>query len=374
MIAAALSAHPVPAQAIGEVVGQVLERLDGPPDLAVLFATAPHTGAMEDMAAAVESLLEPVAFAGTTAGGVLVGEQGVEDTAAVALWAARFGGPVTVRGLGPGEVEVLVEGDPEPAVVLLVADPFSSPVSEVLSRLERDHPGLPVLGGLASAARGPGGNRLVVDGEVVASGAVAVLVPSGVGVRTVVSQGCRPIGRPFTVTRAEGQVLLELAGRPALERLTELVEGLDPDERRLVGAGLHLGLVSDEHKLDFERGDFLIRAVLAIDRRRGAIVVADTPSVGSIVQFQVRDADTAGEDLSWLLAQTTGAEGALLFTCNGRGAAMFGTSHHDARVLQDVLGPLPVAGMFAAGEIGPVGRRNALHGFTASVALFGATS
>jgi len=192
----------------------------------------------------------------------------------------------------------------------------------------------------------------------------------GVTIATVVSQGCRPIGQPLIVTRAERNAIYELAGRPALERVLELVEALSPDERTLAGNGLHVGIVVDEHKATFRRGDFLVRGVLGADRETGAVVVGDEVDVGATVQFHVRDASTAAEDLAGLLAGRS-ADGGLLFTCNGRGRAMFGDPHHDAAIVQDTIGPLPIAGMFCAGELGPVGGRNVVHGFTASLALFG---
>jgi small ligand-binding sensory domain FIST len=374
--AAALSAHPDPSQGVGEVIGEIVERLGPAPDLAVLFATAAHLDALDDIAATVQGVLDPRAFIGAGAVAVLAGERGVEDQPGLALWAARLDGTITPVHLTveQGEDGWALLGWPaararDARSLVLVADPFSFPVVDVLRSLRRGQPGLAVIGGLASAARAPGENRLIIGGRVATAGAVGVLLPADVSPRTVVSQGCRPIGRPLVVTRAERNQLHELAGRPALERLVEMIEALSPDERELAAAGgLHCGIVVDESKLDFERGDFLIRAVVGADRERGSIAVGEAVPVGATVQFQVRDADTAGEDLRALLAGAS-ADAALVFTCNGRGAAMFGDADHDARVIHEVLGGA-VAGMFCAGELGPVAGRNAVHGFTASIALF----
>jgi len=230
-------------------------------------------------------------------------------------------------------------------------------------------PDLAVCGGLSSWGGAPGTNRLVLDDELWHDGAVGVRLPASVAVTAVVSQGCRPIGSPVTVTRAERNVIYELASRPALERLEEVITGLDDDERRMAAGGLHIGRVIDERRETFARGDFLIRGVLGADRDAGAVAVGDEIPIGATVQFQVRDAESADEDLT---AAMTGrdAAGALLFTCNGRGARLFGEPDHDARVVSESLGVSAVAGMFCAGEIGPVGGQNFLHGFTASVALF----
>jgi small ligand-binding sensory domain FIST len=246
--------------------------------------------------------------------------------------------------------------------------PFSFPIDQLLARLGEDRPGLPVVGGLASAARGPGGNRLVLDDQVFAQGAVGAFLGAGVKVATVVSQGCRPVGNPFVVTKAEQDVVFELAGRPALERLQEVAGGLSDDDRRLMSELVQLGRVIDEAKPEFSRGDFLVRTVVGADPESGALRVGDLVDVGSTTQFQVRDAASADEDLRHLIDGRS-ADGALVFTCNGRGIRFFGEADHDAAVVSESLGGAPVAGMFCAGEIGPIGGRNFLHGFTASVVL-----
>jgi small ligand-binding sensory domain FIST len=253
--------------------------------------------------------------------------------------------------------------------MLLVADPFTFPVDALLDQLRRDRSGLAVVGGLASAAHQPGGNRLVVGDSPYADGAVGLLLSEEVSPHPVVSQGCRPIGSPHIVTRADGHLVYELGGRAALERLVTMLERLPPLDRHLAEHGLHCGVVVEETKDEFERGDFLIRGVLGVDRDSGAIAVGDTPPVGSTVQFQVRDAASADEDLRAALSGRA-ASGALVFTCNGRGRQLFGVADHDATVIGDLLGTSALAGMFCAGELGPIGGRNAVHGFTASIAIF----
>jgi small ligand-binding sensory domain FIST len=376
--AAALSEHPDLAQATGEVVGEVLEGLDGSggaPDLALLFVTPPHREGLAEAARAVQAALRPATLIGCAAESVVGGTREVERTPAVSLWAGRTG-PVTPFQLtatmtpdGP-TVGGLPEIGPETSAVMVLADPFSFPTDVFLRRMDEDHPGLPLVGGMAMAGRGPGDNRLAIDDRVVRSGAVGVLLGPGVSVETVVSQGCRPIGTPLVVTRAEGNVVYELGGRPALERLGEVAETMPEEERAALYRGVHLGKVIDEHKLEFGRGDFLIRNVMGGDPQSGAIQVGDLIEVGATTQFQVRDADSADEDLRQLV-EGHRADGALLFTCNGRGTNLFGPHlpDHDATVVSKSLDGAPVAGMFCAGEIGPVGGHNFLHGFTASVVL-----
>lgn len=372
--AAAASEHPLASHAAGEVIGEVMDQVGAAPDLAVLFATGEHTGVFEELAHAVDELLSPSVLIGCTGVSVLAGPQELEETPAVSLWAGRVGPvePVRLDVIDSPDGTVVV-GMPDAAVdartLVVLADPFTFPGDEFLGALGAQYPGLRAIGGLASAARGPGGNRLVVGRSIHDDGAVGVLLDASVAVDLVVSQGCRPVGDPLVVTRAERNVIYELGGQPALDRVQHLLDSADGDERQLLAQGLHIGIVVDEQQEDFERGDFLIRAVLGADRSVGAVAVGDQVPVGSIVQFQVRDARSADEDLRHLLAGGS-ADGALVFTCNGRGERFFDVPHHDAELVHAVAGDA-TAGVFCAGEIGPIGSRNATHGYTASVLLFG---
>jgi small ligand-binding sensory domain FIST len=376
--AAALSLHPTPVEAVGEIAGEILERFDGDrPDLLVCFATPHHAGAFEDVANGLRKLLEPDVFVGCTAVSVAGGGREIENAPALSVFAATFADG-TARALTfesidtPDGVTIVGWPDDVPArgTLLLLADPFSFPVPDLLRLCNARVPELKIVGGLASAAAGPGGNRLVCDDQVLVSGAVGVMPSEAIPVRPVVSQGCRPIGLPYTVTRAERNLIHELGGLPAMQRLQDLVLAADEDERELMRSGLHLGFVVDEHKLDFTRGDFLVRNLLGADQRTGALAVGDLVQVGTTVQFHVRDADAADDDLRVLLQRVEG-DAALLFTCNGRGRHMFSVPDHDAGLVEQRFGPVPIAGAFCAGELGPVGGRNFLHGFTASVAVFG---
>ena len=378
-------------------------RLGRHPDLAVLFVTRPHAGALEDAAATVGQLLGPTVLLGCAAESVVGSQREVEQAPAVALWAGLTGPIAPVRlwtEVGPDHPEdpdewELVEADDEdddpgpgrpgprrqiagwpstigfdPQGLLLLADPFSFPIDTLISGLRARNPGLPIIGGMASAAQGPGGNRLALGDEIFTDGAVGALLGPGVKLTSVVSQGCRPIGRPLSVTRAERNVVYELAGRPPLERLIQMArDGMSERDIELINQGLHVGIVIDEHKADFGRRDFLIRNVIGADRSNGAIAIGQAVEVGTTIQFHVRDADAADQDLHELLAERR-ADGALLFTCNGRGSRLFDRPDHDAGVVADLLGNPPLAGFFAAGELGPVGGRNFVHGFTASMALF----
>lgn len=382
--ASAVSEHPLATHAVGEVVGAVLERLGPEPDLVVVFVTGPFAGALDDVANAVRELLRPAALIGATAVSVLAGDREIEEEAAIVVFAASWdgrlrGGPKGIRTVRfdadrtddgwhlTGSDDLTAEG----GTLILLAEPASFPVEGFLDELHHRNPAVTVVGGLASVRPEVGANRLVIDGDHLDRGAVGVFLPDGVPVRTVVSQGCRPVGEPLVVTAARGNLIEEIAGRPALERLMETADSVSPEDRSAMARGLQLGIVLDERREEFVAGDFVIRNVLGADRANGAVAVGADVEVGTTVQFQVRDADSAAADLQDALAGEAVA-GALVFTCNGRGRHLFGVPHHDATAVNAHVAGDATAGMFCAGEIAPVAGRPFLHGFTAALVLFDA--
>ncbi|HEV2252735.1 MAG TPA: FIST C-terminal domain-containing protein, partial [Streptosporangiaceae bacterium] len=258
---------------------------------------------------------------------------------------------------------------------LLICDPFTFPADGLLTHLNEQVPGAMVMGGMASAALAPRQSRLFLDDRVLSAGAVGVHLPTA-EVHPLVAQGCRPIGDASIITRADGNVIRELGGRPPLVRLREMAAALPGRDQELLAQGLQLGVVIDEYRAEPGQGDFLIRGVVGADPDSGAIAVGDQIQVGQTVQFHVRDAQSADEDLRRALERESKAlggrrpAGALLFTCNGRGSRLFAEPDHDAGLIAATLGDIPLAGFFCAGELGPVGGQNFLHTFTASIALF----
>lgn len=367
--ASALSEHPLAAHAVGEVAGSVLEQLATEPDVVLVFIDSAHTGAIEDITSALQELLRPGVMVGSTACGVIDRTTEIEDRHALAVWAAT-GLEATALRLEPNATEptpswTIAAG----AHAVLLADPFSSPVLEVLAEAERQAPGVQIHGGLASGARGPGGNRLLLDGKIHVDGAVGLVFDPSTNLSSVVSQGCRPIGNPLTVTGVRGNVITELASQAPMDVLKRLAAEASEADRALLAQGLHVGVVIDESLHDFERGDFLIRSVMGADPESGAIAIGAEVDVGTTLQFQVRDASTASDDLLTMLSGSS-AKAALTFTCNGRGEHLFGRSGHDAELVHEVTGSSATSGMFCAGELGPIGIQNHLHGFTASTLLF----
>lgn len=368
-----------------DVVRYVQRELQGErPDLAFLFITPHHARQLEEGAAAIAGELNARCLIGCTAESVAGGAREHEREPAITLWAARLPGVDVQAGQlrfdqTPDGNVLLGLPDLSPAArssatMLLLGEPFSFAPELLLERLAEDYPGLAVLGGMASGAQSPGENRLFFGRETCVDGAVAVTLSGDIRIRSIVSQGCRPFGKSFVVTRTDRNLILELGGKPALEKLHEVASQLSQAELALVERGLHLGVAIDASKTSHERGDFLVRNVVGVDQTRGALAITDVVRTGQTVQFHVRDAETASEDLRLLLenAARDGAQplGALLFSCNGRGRRMFDVPHHDAGALARQFDKLPLAGFFAAGELGPVGGQNFLHGFTASIALF----
>src|SRR5215469_1575269 len=371
-----------PGEAAKRAVGEARASLgDMPPSFAVLFASAHFFASAEALVAAVAEETGQVPLIGCVAEGVAGGAREVESEPAVSLWLAAGLGPVEtfamefVRTPSGGAFGGYLFDQGPAGIHLMLCDPFTFPVSDLLGHLNQHVPGATVMGGVASGGLQRGQSRLFLDGRVLAEGAVGAHLPEA-EVHPLVAQGCRPVGDPYTTTRAEGNVIFELGGRPPVVRLQELAAALPTRDRELLAQGLQVGLVIDEYQAESRQGNFLIRSVVGADPESGAIAVGEEVEVGQTVQFHVRDAESADEDLQRTLARESTvlggrrAAGALLFTCNGRGSRMFPGPDHDARLIAKTLGKIPVAGFFCAGELGPVGGQNFLHAFTASIALF----
>ncbi len=381
--AAALSKRSDTEAAARDLADEVRARLGtASVDLACLFFSSHHATRAEILASMLTQALHPRLLIGCSGEGVIAGGEELETAPAVALWAASLPDvtldPVRLS-FSSAHDQFQLSGWPASndagASFLVMADPFTTPMRDVLALLEERYPGTPVIGGLAGGGQDAGENRLIYHDTVLTSGLVGVRLAGPVNVRPVISQGCRPIGERYVVTKAEHNLIHELGGEPALQRLQAVFESLAGEERRRAHRALHIGIVIDEHRNRFERGDFLVRNLVGADQTMGAIAIGDVVQEGQTVQFHLRDAQSASEDLNLLLAADRTMHprnpiGALMFSCCGRGQGLFGKPHHDAAAVADRLGAIPLAGFFAQGEIGPVGGRNFLHGYTASMALF----
>jgi small ligand-binding sensory domain FIST len=375
---AGLSTDPRTLAAAADATAQALAGLDGQgADLAWVVASPDHVDAASDIAAAVLDAVGDVPLVGAVAqDGVIGTAREIEQGPAVSVWLASLDdgevAPFALRTVGVEDGRLIV-GWPEDAalgadaVCLLLADPYTFPTDQLLHGLADEAPALAVAGGLAGGGA-PGAARLLLGREVLTEGAVGAVVAAS-GLRVAVSQGCRPVGPELVVTDAEGNAILGLGGRPPMERLRELVATLEDADRALVAQGILAGLVIDENRPEYGVGDFLVRVILGRDAQTDGLLVGDVPRVGQTFRFHVRDALSATTELRHLVSELQPAGGALVFSCNGRGRRMFGASDHDAGIVDDLL-HAPAAGLFCQGEIGPVGGRNHLHGFTATVVAF----
>jgi small ligand-binding sensory domain FIST len=358
----------------------------GPISLGLAFVTPHFADYYPRLPGLVGRYLGPGTFLGCSGGGVIGGGEEVERAPAVTIISARLPGvrltPFHMSGPLPDldgppdawERLVGVRAQDEPQFVLL-ADPYSGRPEVLLAGLDYAFPSAPKIGGFASGATSPGLNALFLDDEVFTEGTVGVALSGDVAIDTVVAQGCRPIGELMRVTGSRGNFLYELEGRPAFEVLRDLFAGLDERDRHLASTALFVGVLMDEFREEPQAGDFLIRNLIGVDPRRGAIAVGENLQEGMRLCFHLRDAQTSAEDLHTMLKsyQETlprSVSGALLFSCLGRGEGLYGRPNFDTGVFREHLGDVPVAGFFCNGEIGPVGGTTFLHGYTSSFGLF----
>lgn len=383
--AAASSTAQSSEQILQDLVEPVKTQLNGTPvDLLLAFFSPHYARHAARVAARLRAALAPRVLLGCTAEGVIAQSHEWEDRPAAALVAASLPGvsltPFTLQRPDWQDVADGLQslppllGDPkDPRLFLVLADPFSTPVEAALGALNAAFPGIPVAGGLVSGSARPGGNVLLIDGHALAAGTVGVALAGAVQIETLISQGCRPIGRPFRVTESQAHVIATLDGGSALEQMENLVAALPTEDQNLLEQGLFVGRAVQSGKGGLGRGDFYVRGVLGADRENGSILVGGEIPEGEIIQFHVRDVTTAAEDLALVLAPQVLFDspcGGLLFACTARGSRLYGHADGDITIIRRVLGNLPLAGLFCAGEIAPLAGRNLLHSQTACMVLF----
>ena len=381
--AAAVVDSPQLENAIQTAVTQITSQLDGSPDLLFAFFSEYEPELFDEVTPALQKLSGATNVVGCSCESVIGAGKEFEIQPAVSLWAASLpnekidclhleyhrspdGGVMT------GWPDGFEDGWRDNSNLIVLGDPFSFPVDGLLERFNEDRPGVNIVGGMCSGADTPGQARLLLNNETHSTGAVIVRITGDSMQLPVVSQGCRPIGEPLVITAAERNVIQQLGGEKALLQLKKIFRELPASDQRMIQSGLHIGRVINEYQDEFKYGDFLIRNVTGFDKETGSMSVAEYVRPGQTVQFHIRDHHSADVEMRQLLteAKDNSPAAALIFSCNGRGLRMFPEPHHDASTVESVFGSIPNAGFFAAGEIGPVGGQNFLHGFTASVALF----
>ncbi|MFN8506386.1 MAG: FIST N-terminal domain-containing protein [Dehalococcoidia bacterium] len=363
------------------------EGAPGSADAVFVFASSHYLAAFGDILGVVQERLRPKTLLGCSGQAVIGTGREMEGVPALSVLSLRLPGAMLRAFHITQEFLALAEA-PEawhealglrPEAVnawVILADPFTFDSEALLARLSSAYPGVPLVGGMASSAGVGQHTQLFLGSEVHHSGALLLAIGGAWGVRPVVSQGAAPIGETWTITEADRNIVRAIGGRPPLEVLVDTLRALPPDVQQRASRNLLVGLAMDEYRDEFRRGDFLIRNLLGADQASGIVAIGDVPRVGQTLQFQVRDGNAADEELREMLIEARAGldarepAGGLLFACNGRGMGLFGSANHDAQAIEREFAGLPVAGFFCNGEIGPVGGRNYLHGFTASIALF----
>lgn len=388
-----------------EICAEIQQTLgNDPPDLTFAFVSYLHVDDIDEIARIVSDRLQSRILLGCTGESIVGNDREFEMEPAISVWAARMPGasiePFHLRFSRVADSESIVcEGLPDPdsfsAVsnggaasagedaadnasedsIFLLGEPFSCAGDVAIDCFEELSPGAPIFGGMASGGTAPGKNRLIFNGEIIGEGAVGVVVHNGPAIRPILSQGCEPIGTTMLVTKADRNVIGELGRRPVIEVIREQLESITEEQQQLIENGLHIGIVMDEYRDHFQRGDFLVANVLGFDQERDIMAVSRIVRVGQTVQLHVRDDGTAHQEMVELMTadratHKSGATAALVFSCNGRGTRLFDEPNHDAGTIGSEYGSIPTAGFFAQGEFGPVGDKNYVHGYTASIALF----
>ena len=385
----ALSENPVLEEAIAEC-GVAIKNVvgGGTLDLAVAFISPHYEDSYDRVADLIAETLGAKHVFGCSGGGVIGNGVEVEQRAGVSITAAVLPNvnvrPFHLEGdllpdmdAGPDKWADLVgvQAGQDPHFVML-ADPYSFPVQDLLMGMDFAFPRAAKIGGLASGASRQGGNALFLDREVWRTGAIGLALDGNITVDTVVAQGCRPIGNPMRISKSDRNMLVELDGQPPMEVLRNMFETLPERDRGLLQNSLFLGVVMDELIDSPVQGDFLIRNVVGMDQATGGLAIGEMLKEGQLVQFHLRDAETSTDDLQAVLTRYADEHrendipGALLFSCLGRGQYLYGKPNHDTDLFRDKLGDVPLGGFFCNGEIGPVSGTTFLHGYTSSFGLF----
>jgi len=370
------------------LIQEVRQQLPEKPHLALLFVSPAYQGDWVELVKTLRVRLGNPLLIGCSSSGVIGNDLELEFLPAMSLVIAHLPDvrlhPFTVSpielelsgGVGKKWTSQLGVTPQDLPSFILIPEPTTCNAFKLLEDLNHDFSEQPVIGGLASGSMEPGGNFLFLNDEVIHEGAVGVGLTGNISLETIVSQGCRPVGDRYIVTKAEENAILELGGRSPVDVLGDLFQDLSTRDRTLAQHSLFLGIVMDEMKREFRRGDFLIRNIIGADPTTGALLVGDRFQVGQTVQFHLRDAKTSEEDLKTLLEERLPffklhpPQGMLLFSCQGRGRGLYGKPHHDIRMIRSFTGASAIAGFFCNGEIGPVGGKTYLHGYTSSLGIF----
>jgi small ligand-binding sensory domain FIST len=350
-------------------------------DIALVFVTGDvHTRAHEALHAVRRVTGAPVVL-GCSGTGILTERREVEDDLAVAVLAVRCERLVATpfsferqgeqRDLGTELARRIGPTVAEGGCVLVLPDAMGCNPPALLGQLHDALGFVPVLGAVAA-----GSPMFELYNTDAMEGSLVGVALSGLAPVIGVTQGCTPIGEPYVITHAEGNVIQRIGSRPALEMLTEAIRANPDTQARIRHAGVFAGLAMDPAKSPLERGDFLVRNLVGADQSSGAVAVAERVRVGQTLQFQIRDAEASRQDLRDMLDELAerlhGRRPAFgcYFDCAGRGRGLYGVPDHDVRLIRERLGEFPLVGFFGNGEFAPIGRRNFFHNYTGALVIF----
>jgi len=369
-------------ETVASAAAELLAAAGGPSPLAFAFVTPEYFPHLEEFSEIVRVDGHVVDLVGTTGLGLSQDAEEDEEGHGFSLLAfgRAAGAQFDVVPLPQHLLEDLESpedwrkhcGGENSTAWITLANPFAFDAESWLADWNRAYPQIPTIGGLASGSADGTSVGVFYNGKVLDALAVGV---RGLRVMAVLSQGCRPIGEPLTVTRAESNVIYSLGSHPAYEALESAFEGLSDHEKATAKGNLFAGLACTEYVEEFKAGDFVIRNILGADPNSGAVVIGGFPRVGQTLQYQLRDKTSADSEWRAVLRHASVESGrapvaSLLFSCAGRGSSLFGSASHDAGLLQEILGSHASAGFFCNGEIAPVGDRSCIHSYSASSALF----
>lgn len=366
-----------------EAAADALKEIGGTVSCAFVFATADWRPHLTEALEVIQVHGHVPVLIGCSGSGLIARNQELDDGSGLSMLLLHL--PRTkltsfelsqsdlVETCSAGQERTEVVAKDVDALVVL-SDPLTFDIETWLNEWNADYPGIPVCGGLGSGGR-RGDEIVIMEGHrVLDSGGIALAFKGGVRIHPMVSQGCRPIGEPFTITAAQENIVNSLGSRPALEALSAALNSLPPNLRPMAQGNIFAGLATSEYIDEFKSGDFLIRNIVGANPDTGAVALAALPRVGQTLQYQLRDRDSAHMDLLHVAQDFRDANvrpfASLLFSCTGRGRSLFGVGNHDISTIESVFGEHPTAGFFCNGEIGPVGTTNFVHGYTASTALF----
>ena len=384
----ALSTHHSLETAITDVVNKAVSSLTAPADLGLVFISSGFTSEYSRLLPLLADKLSVPVLIGCSAAGV-VGTgansetEEIEGEPAISLTLAHLPGvdiqPFHILGdqlpdldSSPNAwVNLLGVSPSSQPHFMLFSSAFSAGTNDLLQGLDFAYPGSVVVGGQASGGMMSDRIALFCNDRLYRNGTVGVALSGDIVLETIVAQGCRPIGKPLQVTKAERNIILELDEQVPLGVLREIIDTLSDDEKRLAQHSLFVGLAMNEFKLSLKQGDFLIRNLLGVDPAAGAIAIGDRIRAGQRLQFHLRDAQASAEELEFLLQEhqnqslsDSAASAALMFSCVGRGMGLYGKSNFDSHLFSRYFPDIPIGGCFCGGEIGPVSGRTFLHGYT----------